>query len=315
MSTNKENVDSTGPPSQFDNGTSASGQLGLGKRKHEEPSSRRVANEQRPRRVRIYEKSEVWQNRCEEYHREYVDKGTTQAEFAKTHGLAYSTFRRFWIKYREENGLVRTTVTSNSRSAIALSQGEGNGNTNDMKTNATTQNTRNRDQDSDGRQTKPQEPPSLPPPLPAGTVRGNPRPIEARASIPPAASVAIKTEELDDRPVKSTYRYFLVASDDDVGSQRLVRLQETCNDTYTFHDLRHAIRDQLSSFRWGKSVSFQFTLGQILIDPRQETWNVREFLMVDSGADGSFRKPYQVTIKVLDSHQPQADMVGSNVDV
>ena len=297
---NKENVDSTGPPSQLDDECSASGQLRLGKRKHEEPSSGRVAKEH----LGIREIREVWFERCQEYHRELVDKGTTREEYAKSKGFSYSTFRNWWPKYRKEKGLLPTQSLRGFRPTVAMSQQERNGNTDDMKTKATTQNTRNGDGDSDRRQVKPQAPPPLPPPQPAGTVRRNPQPVEAHASIPPAAAVAIKTDP--------TYRHFHVDIDGEVESQRFVRLQESCNDTLTFHDLRHAIRDQLS---WGENISFQFIVGRYLLYPRQETWNVKEYIRVDSEADGSFWKPYQVTIKVLPPHEPQPDSVGSIVDV
>ena len=365
---NKENVDSTGPPSQLDDESSASGLLGLGKRKHEEPSSGRVAKERRyihekpdvwskrcqeyhrelddkgttqkdyaeahgfpyanfhywwtkykkekgllppapaslakEQRIIFCENPEVWYKRCQEYHRELDDKGTSQKEYARIHGYPYKTFTRWCLKYKEAKGLLQTTGHSKSRPAVGMSQEERNGNTDDMKTKATKQNSRNGDHDLDRRQTKPQEPAPLHPPQPTGTVRGNPQPVEAHASIPPAAAVAIKTDP--------TYRHFHVDIDGEVESQRFVRLQESCNDTLTFHDLRHAIRDQLS---WGENISFQFIVGRYLLYPRQETWNVKEYIRVDSEADGSFWKPYQVTIKVLPPHEPQPDSVGSIVDV
>ena len=299
---NKENVNSTGPPSQLEDESSAAGQLELGKRKHEEPSSGLVANEAR----------QVWYKRCQEYHREFERKGTTQKEFAKTHGLPNTTFHRWWTKYKKEKGLLPTAGLWGSCPTVAMYQEEGNGNTTDRKRKATTQNTRNEDRDSDRRQTKPQEPPLLPPPQPAGTVRGNPQPVEALPPAAAAAAVAIKTEDSDDRPVSSTYRYFRVASDDEASDKRLVRLHETWNDTYTFHDLRHAIQNQLSCL---KETSFQFTLVECILDPQQDTWNVNECIRVDSGADGSIWTPYQVTIKVLPLDQPKADTVGSNLDV
>ena len=131
------------------------------------------------------------------------------------------------------------------------------------------------------------------------------------AAAPTATAVAAdKGEESDDSSVvvmdvvcPPTYRYFQVIIDgDEDDNSRFVRLHVTPNeDTYTFQDLRQAIQNQLSCLPGERRSleSFQFTLGKLLVDPLQETWQVNEFIMVDSGADGSIGKPYQVTIKMV----------------
>ena len=146
---------------------------------------------------------------------------------------------------------------------------------------------------------------------PSGAMGRAKRKPSERALPPAASAVAIagdKGEESDDSSVvvmdvvsPPTYRYFQVIIDGEDENPRFVRLHATPNDdAYTFQDLRQAIQNQLSSLQSERRPlgSFQFTLGKLLVDPLQETWQVNEFLMVDSVADGSIGKPYQVTIKV-----------------
>ena len=86
--------------------------------------------------------------------------------------------------------------------------------------------------------------------------------------------------------------HFRIQWMDDTDTPRFIRLPQSPGTT--LKEVRRAIEEQLRPV-----ASFEFHLGGCGLLSHQEVWLVKEYIMDATDADGSFFKPFPVTIQSI----------------